>query len=203
MVDHGAGVPSQGRCPGRRDLRIDARTGAGYRLRRVRQRRLARRAGLARDGRRLRGVRHPEGPWTRFRTGRRGRVRSRGCGVVHTRWSVRSDNPVLRSVARGHAAKGPGEGGSDPGPRGLLLFAGHDRSEPPMHWNDEDRSTLTTPDQVASELPGLVVRRATVVSYEPGAHTASPHHGSAPHHASEGQSGLDGATTLVLAVRPD
>ena len=88
-------------------------------------------------------------------------------------------------------------------PGGLLLFAGHDRSEPRMHWNDEDRLTLTTSDQVASELPGLVVRRATVVSYEPGAHTASPHDESAPHNEPEGEHGLDDATTLVLAVRPD
>ena len=82
-------------------------------------------------------------------------------------------------------------------PGGLLMFAGHDQSEPPKHWNDEERSTLTTPDQVASELPGLVVRRTTVVSHVPGAHTASPHH------ESEREHGLDGATTLVLAVRPD
>ena len=81
-------------------------------------------------------------------------------------------------------------------PGGLLLFAGHDRSEPPHQWKDEDRSTLTTPEQVASELPGLTVRRATVISDEPSAHASSDQHDS------EGGHGLDGATTLVLAVRP-
>lgn len=82
-------------------------------------------------------------------------------------------------------------------PGGLLLFAGHDRSEPPHEWKDEDRSTLTTPEQVTAELPGLVVTRATVISYEPGSHAAS-HQGEA-----EEEHGSHGATTLVLATRPD
>tara|TARA_Y100000294_G_scaffold170290_1_gene182396 strand:+ start:2768 stop:3298 length:531 start_codon:yes stop_codon:yes gene_type:complete len=81
-------------------------------------------------------------------------------------------------------------------PGGLLLFAGHDRSDPPHEWKDEDRATLTTPEQVASELPGLTVLRAAVVSHEAGAHTASLQH------ESEGEHGSHGATTLVLAVQP-
>ena len=82
-------------------------------------------------------------------------------------------------------------------PGGLLLFAGHDRSEPPHEWKDEDRSTLTTPEQVTAELPGLVVSRATVISHELGSHAASHQDEADEAHGSHG------ATTLVLATRPD
>ncbi len=82
-------------------------------------------------------------------------------------------------------------------PGGLLLFASHDRSEPPNEWTDEDLSTLTTPEQVASELPGLVVQRAAVVYHEPGAHAGSGQHESEDAH------GPHGATTLVLAIHTE
>lgn len=89
-------------------------------------------------------------------------------------------------------------------PGGRLLFVGHDRSDAEWferhvkegHDSAEEGqgsdgpsiedivATLTSPEEIAAELPGLTVERAEVVSHDP--HCAGEHTG----------------TTLVLAHRP-
>ena len=60
-------------------------------------------------------------------------------------------------------------------PKGTLLFVGHDKSDPPSDWSDEDLQTLTTPDEVAAEILTLNVEQAFVMKHESGgAYCASP-----------------------------
>ena len=49
-------------------------------------------------------------------------------------------------------------------PGGRLIFVSHDRSSPPAGWSQEDLASLTTPDEVTTELPGLRIKRAEVVA---------------------------------------
>jgi SAM-dependent methyltransferase len=78
-------------------------------------------------------------------------------------------------------------------PGGTLLFASHDRSGPPEGWTDEDVTTLTTPEQVTAELPGLRVEKAVVVdgTESHGRHAAGD--SGKPHRF---------RNTVVRAVRP-
>lgn len=97
-------------------------------------------------------------------------------------------------------------------PGGRLLFVSHDRSSPPSGWSREDLESLTTPDEIAAELPGLRIERAEVVK-EIGAHAEDMpfpegqeghshyqdrHH---PHEEPEHHGGLHGAATVVVGVR--
>lgn len=59
-------------------------------------------------------------------------------------------------------------------PGGTLLFVGHDRSDPPHQWSRQDLSTLTTPEEVVAELPGLVIDEASV--YERSSIGSHPSH---------------------------
>ena len=100
-------------------------------------------------------------------------------------------------------------------PGGRLLFVSHDQSSPPQGWSEEDLESLTTPEQVAAELPGLRIDRAETV-LEAGAHSfhgpdSEEPEGLEEHHVLEsaGQSGDEHAqhghdhwaTTVVLAVK--
>ena len=60
-------------------------------------------------------------------------------------------------------------------PGGTLLFVSHDKSSPPSGWTDEDLLSLTTPDEVASELPGLKIEQASVMEHEGGEHATHAH----------------------------
>jgi SAM-dependent methyltransferase len=93
-------------------------------------------------------------------------------------------------------------------PSGTLLFVSHDRSSPPPDWTEEDLDTLTTPDEIASELSELEIKEAYVLEHEHGGAHASPvressaapnEHGS--QNADAGDSPL-ARTTVVRAVRP-
>ena len=53
-------------------------------------------------------------------------------------------------------------------PGGTLLFVSYDSSNPPSGWTDEDLLSLTTPDEVAAELPGLKIEHASVVRHRNG-----------------------------------
>ena len=94
-------------------------------------------------------------------------------------------------------------------PGGRLLFVSHDKSRAPAGWSDEDLASLTTPEEVVAELPGLKIERAEVVE-EDGAHMehmpdsneeeGHEHlHGS--HEHKEDAEHSHGATTIVVAVR--
>ena len=93
-------------------------------------------------------------------------------------------------------------------PGGRLLFVSHDKSCAPAGWSDEDLASLTTPEEVVAELPGLEIERADVVEEE-GAHMSHmpdsdgedehEHHHSHEHTGDEERS--HGATTVVVAVR--
>lgn len=85
---------------------------------------------------------------------------------------------------------------------GRLLFVSHDISTPPSGWSREDMESLTSPQEVASELTGLRIERAEVVE------DAGAHAGNMPVpveseecDSPEQRSPLHGATTLVLAVK--
>ena len=91
-------------------------------------------------------------------------------------------------------------------PGGTLLFVSHDKSSSPSGWTDEDKASLTTPDEVASELPGLKIEQAFVMEYEGGGHAAQTHDSeddldTHEHPAVEGRDPLGLGTTVVRAVR--
>ena len=95
-------------------------------------------------------------------------------------------------------------------PGGVLLFVSHDKSAPPSGWNDDDLDSLTTPDEVAAEIPGLRIDQAVVLK-ESGAHMSQmtepdeedghEHHGG-PHEDTEETGHSHGASTVVVAVKP-
>lgn len=93
-------------------------------------------------------------------------------------------------------------------PRGTLLFVGHDRSSPPPEWAEEDWLTLTTPDEVASEVTGLKIERAFVLDHgmdDPhGAHShgADRPRDSHGHDIDEPNDSHRSRSTIVRAVRP-
>ena len=91
-------------------------------------------------------------------------------------------------------------------PGGTLLFVSHDKSSPPSGWTDEDMGSLTTPNEIASELPGLKIEQAFVVEHERGEHAAHSHdseddHDTHEHLTAEGRDSLGSGTTVVRAVR--
>ena len=80
-------------------------------------------------------------------------------------------------------------------PGGTLLFVSHDRSSTPSGWTDEDMLTLTTPDEVASELPGLNIEQAFVMEHESGEHSTHAHDSEDDHDT------LGPRSTVVKAMR--
>ena len=48
-------------------------------------------------------------------------------------------------------------------PGGSILFVSHDKSGPPSGWSVEDLESLTTPDEIVAELPGLQIEQALIV----------------------------------------
>ena len=61
-------------------------------------------------------------------------------------------------------------------PGGMLLFVSHDRSTPPPGWSKTDLATLTSVEEVVSELQGMEIERADVVKLgEPPAHDTQEH----------------------------
>ena len=94
-------------------------------------------------------------------------------------------------------------------PGGRLLFVSHDQSAPPEGWSEEDLASLTNPQEVAAELPGLSIERAEVVE-ETGANShglaACAGHDSSEleHQSSQAPGGLgrcQGATTVVIGIK--
>ena len=90
-------------------------------------------------------------------------------------------------------------------PGGVLLFVSHDKSTPPSGWREQDLLSLTTPDEVVSELEGLQIDKAVVVQDEGGAHGADAdahehegHHDHASHKVYEGH---ESASTVVRATK--
>ena len=67
-------------------------------------------------------------------------------------------------------------------PGGTLLFVSHDQASPPSGWSDEDLQTLTTAEQVISDMPGLKTEQAYVKKEERGTHAEGcepvEHHGT-------------------------
>ena len=91
-------------------------------------------------------------------------------------------------------------------PGGTPLFVSHDRSSPPSGWTDEDMLSLTTPDEVASELPGLKIEQAFVMEHEGGEHAAHAHgsedgHDTLEHSTDEDHDSHGFNSTVVRAVR--
>ena len=91
-------------------------------------------------------------------------------------------------------------------PGGTLLFVSHDKSNPPSGWTDEDMLGLTTPDEVASELPGLKIERAFVMEQEGGEHAAHAHgseddHDTHEHRKDKAHDSRPSGSTVVRAIR--
>ena len=91
-------------------------------------------------------------------------------------------------------------------PGGTLLFVSHDKSSPPSGWTDDDMLSLTTPDEVASELPGLKIEEAYIMEHEGGEHAAHAHDSgddddTHESFADEGHDSHGFGSTVVRAVR--
>ena len=87
-------------------------------------------------------------------------------------------------------------------PGGRILFVSHDRSVTPSWWSREDLESLTIPEEIVAELPGLRIERAEVVE-EIGSHAESgPGREDSEDH-DEHEPGLHshGATTVVIGVK--
>ena len=70
-------------------------------------------------------------------------------------------------------------------PGGMLLFVSHDRSTPPSGWSKADLGTLTSVEEVVSELQGMEIERAEVVELgELPAHDRHDHGDHAHGHVS-------------------
>ncbi len=76
--------------------------------------------------------------------------------------------PQQRASMLGNSSKALAPGGS-------ILFVSHDKSGPPSGWSAEDLLSLTTPEEIVSELPELEIEQAFV---------------------------LNSSTTIVKAIRP-
>ena len=91
-------------------------------------------------------------------------------------------------------------------PGGTLLFVSHDRSGPPPDWEEEFLTTLTTPEEVVAELPGLKIQNALVFGHGPdgphGAHSgdATEHSHGHEHKAAGNQEPEIWLTTVVRAT---
>ena len=87
-------------------------------------------------------------------------------------------------------------------PGGRILFVSHDKSSSPPGWSRKDLESLTTPEEVAAELPGLRIERAEVVE-EIGSHAEyePEHEDSEDHDDHEPDLHFHGATTVVIGVK--
>ncbi|MCH7786450.1 MAG: class I SAM-dependent methyltransferase [Chloroflexi bacterium] len=86
-------------------------------------------------------------------------------------------------------------------PGGTLLFVSHDSFSSPSEETDEDTLTLTTPDEVVSELPGLKIEKAFVMEHESGEHTAHAHDSEDGHNTHERLGSHGSGSIVVRAVR--
>ena len=90
---------------------------------------------------------------------------------------------------------------------GKLLFVSHDKSNPPPHWTEDEFESLTTPEEVVSELSGLEIEVAEVVVHDEASHMRDAN-GPHPPHSPEEHSERPGSdcgrvsssSTVVLAV---
>ena len=53
-------------------------------------------------------------------------------------------------------------------PGGTLLFVSHDKSGAPSGWSEEDLLSLTSPEEIVKELPGLVIEQSATLSHQDG-----------------------------------
>ena len=81
-------------------------------------------------------------------------------------------------------------------PSGTMLFVSHDESSPPQGWWQDDRLTLTTPEQIVAELQGLRIAEAKVLMGSTPPHVE----GSEPHGVA--RDAHESGTTAVLATKP-
>ena len=73
---------------------------------------------------------------------------------------------------------------------GTLLFVSHDRSTPPSGWSKADIATLTSVEEILTELQGMEIERAEVVTEGDMSGNDTHEHNSHAHGAN---------TTLVIA----
>ena len=86
--------------------------------------------------------------------------------------------------------------GDDLAPGGTLLFVSHDESSPPQGWSQDDRLTLTTPEQIVAEFQGLRIAEVKVLMGSTPAHVE----GFEPHGVA--RDAHESGTMVVLATKP-
>ena len=87
-------------------------------------------------------------------------------------------------------------------PGGRILFVSHDRSVTPSWWSREDLESLTTPEEIVAELPGLRIERAEIAEEQgSNAEHGSGHEAPGDHNGDEPDEHSHGATTVVIGVR--
>ena len=93
-------------------------------------------------------------------------------------------------------------------PGGRLLFVSHDKSNPPPSWSKDEFESLTTPDEIVSELTRVEIEVATVIYHDEVSHMAVSDESHAhvwPNETSRRPCSEPGrfnsSSTLVLAVK--
>ena len=87
-------------------------------------------------------------------------------------------------------------------PGGTLLFVSHDRSGPPPDWEEEFLATLTTPEEIVAELPGLEIIKAIVFDHgADGPHATHFRDTDEHHHGNEAAVGHEPHNWLTTVVR--
>jgi len=84
-------------------------------------------------------------------------------------------------------------------PGGTLVFVSHDKSAPPSSWSEEDLQSLTTPEDIVLELPGLQIEQAIILRPDP--HDSHPSHMRGEGGGHEPHDSHDSNTTVVRAIR--
>ena len=85
-------------------------------------------------------------------------------------------------------------------PGGTFLFVSHDKSGPPSGWSAEDLLSLTTPEDIVTELSELRIEQAFVLNHDPeGSHASHDGGEQEPHQALDSHGS---SSTILRAIRP-
>ena len=88
-------------------------------------------------------------------------------------------------------------------PGGTFLFVSHDKSGPPSGWSVEDLLSLTTPEEIVSELAELQIKQAFVLNHDAeDSHASHMRHEGGEQNSHEAHDSHGSSTTIVRAIRP-
>ncbi len=93
-------------------------------------------------------------------------------------------------------------------PGGKLVFVNHDKSNPPPNWSGDEYESLTTPDEIVSDLTGIEIEVATVIDHDEASYMAVSDESRAhvwpnddSHRPGSELGRFSSSSTLVLAVK--